>query len=284
MALHHSLMAAAYRVYQPVRALGRTLGVGTNALRVLTYHDVAPEQQAQFAAQLRWLAKSWQFVSAAEFAALISGAEPIRGRNLLVTFDDGYASQRRVAEEVLNPMRVPALFFVVPDFVSLTDRTVAREFIARNIYPLVGPDQIPHGWYNMSWSDLGALLAQGHTIGAHTRTHARLSQVSAEADLEQEIVGSADTLAQRLGVAIDHFAYTFGDLASFTPQALAIARRRFRFIYSGLRGDNAWHPAPHAVLREAIGPDDSLALVGAYVEGLADFQYARSRTRLASWL
>ena len=51
-------------------------------------------------AGLRWLARSWKFVSAEEFAALVSGDEPVRGRNLLLTFDDGFASNRRVAERV----------------------------------------------------------------------------------------------------------------------------------------------------------------------------------------
>jgi peptidoglycan/xylan/chitin deacetylase (PgdA/CDA1 family) len=285
MALHHRLMAQAYRVHKVGKSIGRSLGlVSGDALRVLTYHDVAPQHLAQFEAQIRWLSQSWKFVSAEQFAALICGAEPLRGRNVLLTFDDGYASQRRAAEQVLKPLGIAALFFVVLDFVSLTDRTAARQFIARHIYPLVGADELPPHAYNMGWSDLEALLEQGHTIGAHTRTHARLALIDTEAQLEGEIITSADALAQRLRVPVDHFAYTFGDLASFSPRALAVARRRFRCIYSGLRGDNAGGVSPFAVRREAVGADDPLDLLGAYVEGVADFRYARSRARLASWI
>jgi len=285
MTLHHRLMARAYHVHKAAKAVGRSLGlVSANSLRVLTYHNVALEQQAQMAAQLSWLARSWKFVSTAEFEALMLGVEPIRGRNLLVTFDDGYASQRRVAEQVLQPMGIRALFFAVSDFVSMVDREAARQFIARNIHPLTGPEGIPAHEYNMGWSDLEALLEQGHSIGAHTRTHVRLVQVDSEPDLEREIIASADTLAQRLGTPINHFAYTFGDIASFSPQALAVARRRFRFVHSGLRGDNAKGVSPLTVRREALGAGDSLGLVGAYVEGLADFQYARARAQLASWI
>ncbi len=285
MTWRHHVMASGYCALKTVKAIGRPLGfASSNSLRVLLYHDIAPEDQARFVAQLRWLRRSWNFVSTEKFAALISGNEPIRGRNLLLTFDDGFASNREIAEQVLNPMGIRALFFAVSDFVSLMDREEARHFIARHIQPGSSVDELPGHLYNMGWSDLEALLEQGHSIGGHTRTHARLSQINAELDLKGEIIGSADTLAKRLGVSIEHFAYTFGDIASFSPEALAIARQRFRFVYSGLRGENARDVSPLALRRDAATTRDSMAVLGAYVEGAADFRYARSRAQLASWI
>jgi peptidoglycan/xylan/chitin deacetylase (PgdA/CDA1 family) len=284
MALHHRVMAAGYHVFKMAKAVGRPLGLAfSDSLRVLIYHDIAPEEENQFAAQLRWLAQSWRFVSPERFAALVSGDEPVRGRNLLLTFDDGFASNRRVAELVLRPMGIRALFFVVSDFVSVADRDEARHFIARNIYPGLCADELPAHWYNMGWTDLAALLVQGHSIGCHTRTHARLSRIDAEADLEREIIESANTLEQRLNTRVDHFAYTFGDIRSISPKALAVARRRFRFIYSSLRGDNARSESKLTLRRETVSAHDSLALLGAYVEGVADFHYIRSRAQIDSW-
>jgi peptidoglycan/xylan/chitin deacetylase (PgdA/CDA1 family) len=285
MARHHHLVSSVYYALTAVKSLRRHLGfASSNSLRVLLYHDIAPPDQARFVAQLRWLSQSWSFVSAEKFAALISGDEPIRGRNLLLTFDDGFASNRRIAEQVLNPLGIRALFFAVSDFVALVDRSEARHFIVRHIQPGRKVHELPDHLYNMSWSDLEALLEQGHSIGGHTRTHARLSTINAEHDLETEIIASADTLARRLGAPIEHFAYTFGDIASFSPQALAIARRRFRFIYSGLRGDNARDSSPFALRRDAVTARDSKALLGGYVEGAADFHYARARAQLAAWI
>ncbi len=285
MSLHHRLLAGAYYPLKLAKAIGRPLGLASpHRLRVLFYHDIAPHDQANFAAQLRWLARYWSFVSAEQFAAMISGGEPIRGHNLLLTFDDGFASNRVVAEEVLNPMGIRALFFAVSDFVALEDRDEARHFIARHIQPGSRADELPAHLYNMGWSDLEALLEQGHCVGGHTRTHARLSQINAEPDLDREIIASADTLAQRLGVPIEHFAYTFGDLASFSDKALSVARRRFRFIYSGLRGDNAGGVSPFALRRDAATAHDSMALLGAFVEGVADFHYAQPRAELGSWV
>lgn len=116
------------------------------------------------------------------------------------------------------------------------------------------------------------------------RTHARLSQINAEPDLQREIITSADTLAQRLGIPIAHFAYTSGDLASFSAKTLAVARRRFRLIHSGLRGDNAWCVSPFALRGDAATAQDSMALLGAFVEGAAHFYYARARAMPGIWI
>ena len=71
---------------------------------------------------------------------------------------------------------------------------------------------------NMNWNDLEYLLNKGHTIGAHTANHARLSQIS-EKNLESEIVDSAELIEKRLGINVKHFAYTYGNLKSFSPKA-----------------------------------------------------------------
>jgi peptidoglycan/xylan/chitin deacetylase (PgdA/CDA1 family) len=265
MALHHHFMEGLYFPVKAVKAITSPLGLASgNSLRVLTCHDISLKEQPQFLSQLLWLKQSWRFVSPQQFAAMISGAEPVVGRNLLLTFDDGTASQRRIADEVLKPLGIRAVFFVAPDWVS--DAALA------------------FGASSMAWSDLEALLEQGHLVGSHTATHARLSEIQAEADLEREIAASATTLARRLGVAIEHFAYPFGNLASFSTSALAVAQRSFRFIYSGLRGDNSRDASPSRIWRDAVTPNDSRALLGAYLEGASDFYYARSRAELARWV
>ena len=284
MLRHHHFLSGAYYGLRAARVIGRSLGVAPqNSLRVLLYHDIAPEERERFAAQLHWLSRSWRFVPADLFAAMIAGDEPIRGRNLLLSFDDGFASNRLVAEQVLNPLGIRALFFVVSDFISLVDPEDARHFIVRHIQPGRSIEELPAHLQNMTWTDLEVLVEQGHCIGGHTRTHARLSAIHSQVDLEKEIVSSADVLAKRLQLPIEHFAYTFGSLEDFSPLALAIARRRFRFVYSGLRGDNTTSISPFALRRDAITPQDSRAVLGGYLEGAADFRYARSRARLDSW-
>lgn len=292
MSFHHRILASAYYPIKLAKAVARPLGLArTNQLRVLLYHDIDPRHHGDFTAQLQWLKRSWNFVSVEHFAAMASGQEPVRGRNLLLTFDDGFTSNRTVAEAVLNPMGIRALFFVVSELVGIEDREVARRLIAERIYPGTIAEDLPAHWANMRWSDLEALLDQGHSIGCHTASHARLSAIDSTSGLEREIIASADLLEQRLGVPIEHFSYTFGDLGSFSEAALDVARRRYRFIYSGLRGDNAEGISPLALRRDSAEFQDSRSnytifsnrLLGACLEGAADAHYAKSCSTLDVW-
>lgn len=292
MSLHHRVLSASYLPVKWARRAGRGLGMTSpDALRVLNHHDVPPSDLDRFAEQLRWLGKSWKFISPEEFGAMASGERPVLGRNLLLTFDDGFASNRVAAERVLNPMKIRALFFIISDFAAFTDREASREFIASRIQPTgVVPEDLPDGWRNMQWTDLAALLEQGHAIGGHTRTHAALSAVNGEG-LAAEIAESADSIESQLGARVEHFAFPFGNLASFTPEAMRLARGRFRFVHSGLRGDNRGGVSPFAIRRDAAAMQDAHSdyrafphhLIGAFLEGAADLRYSRDRDQLDQW-
>lgn len=284
MSLKHHLLASAYHPLKISNSLLRAaVGGRQGRLRVLIYHDIAPQEEARFAAQLRWLARSWNFVDPQRFAEMISGNELVREDSLLLTFDDGFASDRRIAENVLNPMGIRALFFVVSHFAALSGEDDWRGYVARNIWPGIKPDDVPDHRRNMAFDDLAYLLETGHSIGGHTANHARLSQVASE-NMAAEIAGGADMLEHRLGVKVDHFAYTFGDLASINATALAVARSRFSFIYTGMRGDNSHDVPTWAIRRDAITPADSFSLVGALLEGGADRRYTRNLAEYESWV
>jgi len=285
MALKHQLLALAYYPLKLRRAVLGLLGKQPKPrLRVLIYHDIAPEDENRFATQLHWLSRSWCFIAPEDFVSIVSGRRALEKDSLLLTFDDGFASNRQVVEHLLNPMGIRALFFVVSGFVPLQAKEEASAFIARYIYPGKQINEIPQHLRNMGWGDLEFLLESGHTIGAHTAHHCRLSKVP-EADLDAEIIVSADHLEQRLGIRIEHFAYPFGNLASFNQEALTVATSRFPCIYTGMRGDNNKSIAsPWAIRRDAIGVEDSLLLIGSLLEGGADWAYRENMEVYESWL
>lgn len=284
MRLVRKLLPLAYPALRLCRVGARALHSGAaGRLRVLLYHDIAPDESAGLARQLRWIAKRWRFATPEQFAAMVSGKVPINGDQVLLTFDDGFASNRQVAESVLNPLGIKAVFFVVPEFVACGGREAARDFIGQNIFPGRLPASMPPHWDAMGWHDLEALLDQGHTIGSHTARHARLSMLGERRLLEAQICQSREVLEKRLGTTVDHFAFPFGDLASFSREALAAARQCYRFVHTGLRGDNGHGPSPLSVWRESLSAGDSLALVGAFLEGAVDWRYAKSRAVYRGW-
>lgn len=283
MEILHNILATGHIPLRLANGLCRFIGLKPDGcLRVLMYHDIAPQEVNRFANQISWLNKSWRFISPELFEAMIRGNEPICGHNLLVTFDDGFISNRWAAETILKQLGIKAIFFVSSDFMELDDPEQQRIFMGKNIWPGTNSTLLAKHLRSMNFGDLAYLLEEGHSIGAHTKTHARLSELKSETDLVEEIIGSADRLESKLGVSIRHFAFPFGNLASFSPEALAVSRRRFEFIYSGIRGNNLKNTATWAIRRDAISCSDSLSLVGVLLEGGADFLYKRDVKTLES--
>ncbi|AOP33703.1 polysaccharide deacetylase [Leptospira tipperaryensis] len=283
MSILHNILASTYLPWKTYNALGKALRFKKNSeLRVLLYHDIPIQEQSLFRSQLVRISKDWNFVSPEIFSLMIKGKREIVGRNILLTFDDGYLSNRRVAEEVLKPLGIQALFFIIADFVDVQNEKERKIFISQNVYPNFSPEQVPDSWIPMNWGDLKSLLYDGHFIGSHTRTHARLSKILDPIRLNDEIAVSKRILEEKLKVKIHHFAYTFGDLASFSPEALRIAKSHYEFVYTGLRGDNRNSP-PWSIRRDAISPLDSHFLTGALLEGGADLLYRKKNQIYESW-
>ncbi len=79
------------------------------------------------------------------------------------------------------------------------------------------------------------------TIGAHTITHTRLSNLTSE-EQEREIIGSRNQLEAWLGETVPFFSYPFGDREDYGPQTVEICRRHFAKTASTLwRQAHSWN-------------------------------------------
>ena len=196
MALKHRLLGAAYHPLRLRNNLLRKLSKKpSRRIRVLIYHDIPIQQESEFKRQLQLLMKTWQFVDANQFALMLEGKIPIERDSVLLTFDDGFLSNRRIAESILKPLNIYAIFFIISGFASLTPgedwcsfaaketggdeflqdiykRQLQAKWIDKQVHS--NAKAIPQHCPNMNWKDLKWLLEAGHTIGAHTATHARL--------------------------------------------------------------------------------------------------------------
>jgi peptidoglycan/xylan/chitin deacetylase (PgdA/CDA1 family) len=117
---------------------------------------------------------------------------------VVLTFDDGYANLLEWAEPVLTKHGFTATVFVVSDYIGRTNawETPPRGFGSRDL---------------LGWDQLGTLAEAGWEIGGHTRTHPDLCALSvSDAQLEDEIAGSGDAVAERLGRNVTSFAYPYG--------------------------------------------------------------------------
>ena len=282
MKLHHHIL---HHLFPTFNFLQKTkenfLNYSKDDLRVLLFHDIPVCHYSNFTKQINHISKNWNIISPNDFVKIIEKRKPLKGKNVLLTFDDGFLSQKMIAEKVLNPMGIKGLFFLVTDFLNINKIEEAQKFISKKIIPGLKEMHMEKDLSNLNWLDAEFLVKSGHSVGSHTKTHARLTKIFSEKILEDEIINSAEVLKSRLGMnSLDHFAYTFGDISSINSKVLNIAKKNFRYIYSGVRGSNSNINQPFIVYRDALSPDDTMSLVDAFLHGMADFVYYFDRKKL----
>ncbi|VVB88601.1 Polysaccharide deacetylase [uncultured archaeon] len=259
----------------------RSLYDNSGYVRVLIYHDISESKLGLFSRQIHYLASHYQFLTPEQFQRFTQGEYYISGANLLITFDDGFKSNRLVAEKVLGPMGIKGIFFVTTEFIGQPDRTVQREFIEHQIFDGdISGSEILSGMEPLTWDDLEYLLEQGHVIGSHTCNHKRLSKVHSQNDLHYEIIESGNILEKKLGVTIDCFAYPFGDIDSICNGPVNLIKQRYKYSFSGIRGSNYSSVFPYAILRDAISVNDPPGYLRLIIENGIDIFYRKKASRL----
>jgi len=227
------------------------------ALRILIYHDIPYKDFDKFEAQIKRIAMDYGFVGPDDLQDILAGTMKYTGTKVLLTFDDGFKSNAFLAKKFLDPHGIKALFFIPPGFINAKNRDQQKALIAVNIYNnRFKPEEIPDDMAPMTWQDLEYLLNQGHTIGAHTINHQRLTEIENEDELKREIIESGDILQKKLGIDVDHFSYPAGNIGSIDPRAMKIIKERYMYCYSGIRGNNYGDTNLYALLRDPISVDD----------------------------
>jgi peptidoglycan/xylan/chitin deacetylase (PgdA/CDA1 family) len=149
-----------------------------------------------FSRQMAYLAESgYTALTMAQLCDCMEGGAPMPPKAIHITFDDGFTCVLDHAAPVLRRHCFPATMFAVSDRMgSCNDWMTGRGFPERTILTANG---------------LHALEDAGFSIGSHTRTHARLPDIPAEA-AKEEISSSKLRLEDALGKAVDYFAYPYG--------------------------------------------------------------------------
>lgn len=178
----------------------------TRTVPVLMFHRVAETEEPlkryavtpqQFDEQLRML-KSYGFhsLNAAEFAWYREGHAPLKGRPIMLTFDDAYQDFADHAFPRIQRWGFNAEVFVVSDKAG-----GAADWDAH--YGKPAP--------LMDWTTIGRLSEAGIAFGSHLATH-RMADSLTSSELLYEAVKSRQTLQTRLGKDIRSIAAPYGNL------------------------------------------------------------------------
>lgn len=180
---------------------------------ILTYHSIDESGSAisvseqVFRDQVAWLARGDVRVVGLDVLMRM----PSDSNAVALTFDDGFVNFGDIAAPLLAEHNLPSTLFVVSGAVGKTNRWPS------------GPDRGVPELPLLNWDSLGRLREQGVELGAHTRSHPRLTRVS-RTQLNDEVFGSFDVIRAETGQSPNAFAYPYG---ATNPAAVGVVASRF---------------------------------------------------------
>lgn len=193
------------------RAYRERMGKRGPLVRVLVFHDV--RDGVWFRRTIEHLVRTYHVVSPRDFLTRAFDADKI---NVLITFDDGYASWVETCLPILKEHGVRALFFINSGLVLLHGNPEAQSRYVREKL-LLSPRE------TISWEGVRALRDAGHTVGGHTVSHERLSSLPEDAQV-REIRDDKSTIERELGRPLVAFAYPFGNESDYTEATMRIVQ------------------------------------------------------------
>jgi glycosyltransferase involved in cell wall biosynthesis/peptidoglycan/xylan/chitin deacetylase (PgdA/CDA1 family) len=233
------------------RALQSEFGM---RLPVLLYHNVGPERPGitpgltvsarQFERHIAWLARrGFTGIRPSDWVRWRREGRGLPAKPLLLTFDDGYEDLVEHAFPVLRRYGFGAAVYIV-----------TRQLGGTNAWDTASG---PPTHRLMTADEIRYWATQGIEFGAHGRTHADLTTLSAPA-LEEEVVGSGKDLESLLGAPVVSFAYPYG---AHNQAVDDCARRAYPLAFiadDDHEGLNHLLTDPHLMLRTMVQPNDSL--------------------------
>jgi peptidoglycan/xylan/chitin deacetylase (PgdA/CDA1 family) len=179
----------------------------TRELPILMYHRVAETGSerlhewrvtpAQLEQQLHYLQTAgYRSATFDEWREAAERHQPLPGRRVLLTFDDGYQDFAEHAHPLLRRYGFEATVFLVSDRVGRTNEW-DRHY--GEVVPL------------MDWDTIRALDGDGVQFGGHTASHPMLTALGLE-EVVREASRCRAALAEQLGRVPRAFAYPYGDV------------------------------------------------------------------------
>lgn len=186
---------------------------------ILTYHQIAeaPPKGApyrslyvapkDFARQMALLALlGYRGLSMDDLQPYLRGER--HGKVVGITFDDGYVNNLIHALPVLQRHRFTSTCYAVSQLLGKTNAWDIPTGIAQ--VPLMTDVQL------QQW------VAGGQRVGAHTRNHVHLPEVSVD-QCNQEVLLSRQELESSSASRVAHFCYPYGDFNAETVGAVGAA-------------------------------------------------------------
>lgn len=233
-------------------------------IRVVNYHDIAPEHVSNFESHLKYYSSKFVNVNETALREFLSGTPwPYEKPGLILSFDDGLASHSETVVPLLENYGFTGWFFVPAERVNLP----------------VEAASVTNGERPASAADI-KFLDERHVVGCHTATHCRLSADLSDERLRYEIVESKQILGSALGREVDIFCWVGGEEFTYSRAAANLVNQAYNL---GFMTNNAVvRPGtnPMQIQRTNIEAENPMPLVRFQLSGFLDLLYLPKRRRV----
>jgi peptidoglycan/xylan/chitin deacetylase (PgdA/CDA1 family)/SAM-dependent methyltransferase len=179
--------------------------ITTRRIPILMYHRIAPEGSSvlanyrvtpeAFHDQLRYLSDAGYYsLTLDEWRIAREARQPLPGKPVILTFDDGYSDFKHYAWPVLKRYGFSGTVFLVANQVGKTNRWDAYY-----------GEELPL----LDWPDILQLQNEGIEFGSHTANHPHLTGISLS-EVVREAAISRKVLQENVGGPITSLAYPYG--------------------------------------------------------------------------
>lgn len=160
---------------------------------VLNYHQINNQDHnaltlsdTEFDAQMYYLYKAgYTTISPDQLADYLQYGKKLPPNPILLTFDDGYEDNYRIAYPILQKYHFTATFFIITDFVSKYSRY-------------------------FTWEQIKEMSGNGFSFEDHTLSHISLTKAS-DQEARNQLIQSKAAIEWRLGKKVEYLAYPGGE-------------------------------------------------------------------------
>ena len=213
------------------------------------YHHVYADEVRGFERQLKFLRNFGDFISIDQAVEMLSSERTVGGRYFCLTFDDGQICCYKYALPVLAKLDIPATFYIVTKFVGKSFSPESE--VTRNVFGYKG---IKTTLDFMSWAQCREAISADITIGSHSVSHTRLSELT-EGEVETELAQSKNKIENNIGRPCIHFCAPYGIPDSdfdITKHGKLAENKGYVSFATGSRGTNEPGDSPLALKRDHL--------------------------------
>ena len=239
---------------------------------ILMYHDILPDdfdlnqieskywpyitKVSDFEQQMSYFTEEgYHPISLDQFSDYVIYGKQLPSKSIIITFDDGLASNYKYAFPILNKYGFTAVFFVIAGRVDSEGM--------------------------LSWTEIEEMCHKGMTFGSHTLTHPIPSQLTRE-ELRYELAESKRILEHKMGVKIRFLSSPTGYL---NKSISSIAKETgYDSVCIGTFGMNSNHADLFSLKRIAVKRNYGIKTFESLLnEDSGEYKYYRRSQRIRSF-